>query len=275
MKHVRVNGADLAYVEKGNGQAVVLVHGSLVTMHSWDAQIAALSKKYHVISYSRRYHTPNPQFITGDPPYTVQNQEADLIEFLKALRLGPVHLVGHSYGGVLAALVAKDHPELVRSMILIEPGTYSLLPLNEATMAISSEMTEAFKEAANAFQSGDDKKGIVALMNLVFRPDGSWDSIPEIHQKEMLANVTSLKASLQAGVPAPKMTCDDVKKIKAPALLMNGEKTAPEFRMIVDEFQRCLPKSKRVTIAGANHGLVFTAAEKVNRALMEFLAKQK
>jgi pimeloyl-ACP methyl ester carboxylesterase len=60
--------------------------------------------RYHVVAYSMRYHYPNA-WTEGQYSYQV-------VALFQALNLGPVHLVGHSYGGVVAAFVAKEHPEL-------------------------------------------------------------------------------------------------------------------------------------------------------------------
>ena len=58
-KTIRVNGADLAYIEQGSGGAVVFVHGSLSDFRSWVFQLEPFAQRYRGISYSRRYHYPN------------------------------------------------------------------------------------------------------------------------------------------------------------------------------------------------------------------------
>ncbi len=56
---VRVNEADLAYVEQGAGDPVVFVHGSLNGYRRWGEQLAPFAARYRAIAYSRRRHWPN------------------------------------------------------------------------------------------------------------------------------------------------------------------------------------------------------------------------
>ena len=117
---IRVNGVELHYIEQGQGEPLVLLHGGQGDYRSWQPQIQALSPRYRVIAYSRRYHYPN------DNPLTGRNHSAlidavDLAGLLATLKLGPVHLVGTSYGAFTALALAVERPDLVRSLVLAEP----------------------------------------------------------------------------------------------------------------------------------------------------------
>jgi non-heme chloroperoxidase len=59
MLSVRANGVDLAYVEKGRGTPILLVHGSLGDFNMWSGQMDTLARNHRVIVLSRRYHWPN------------------------------------------------------------------------------------------------------------------------------------------------------------------------------------------------------------------------
>jgi pimeloyl-ACP methyl ester carboxylesterase len=125
VKQMKVNGVELAYVEEGSGVPVVFVHGALLDWRSFDLLRPAVAAGYRYVAYSRRYHQPNRW--TGDgSDYSYQLHEDDLVAFIAGLGAGPVHLVGHSYGGGVVLLTALDHPELVKSAVIGEPG--SLFP---------------------------------------------------------------------------------------------------------------------------------------------------
>src|SRR5881397_1633840 len=100
----RVRGTDLYYVEHGSGIPVVLVHGSVGTLDSWRAQVAAFASRFRVIAYSRRFHPPNAAR-RDEQPYSVSLHADDLIGLIEALGLERVHLVGSSYGAYVALLV--------------------------------------------------------------------------------------------------------------------------------------------------------------------------
>ena len=131
-KSVRVDDVSLHYIERGEGTPIVLVHGTLGDYRTWDGQLEAFAKRHRLISYSRRYHYPN-EWPTEATDFSVTIHARDLAAFIGALKLPPVHLVGHSYGAFIAFLVARDHPQVVRSLTLGEPPVMPLLkrPLKE------------------------------------------------------------------------------------------------------------------------------------------------
>src|SRR5712692_11163285 len=121
MLTVDVEGVKLSYAEDGQGQAVVFVHGIPTDYRAWNAQVGPSSKNYPVITYSRRHAQPNNnQNALLDS--TNQNNAKDLEGLIEKIANPPVHLVGHSYGGFIAAYLAANAPELIRKLILIEPG---------------------------------------------------------------------------------------------------------------------------------------------------------
>jgi pimeloyl-ACP methyl ester carboxylesterase len=126
LRHLRVNGVDLAYIEQGTGVPVVFIHGSFSDLRIWERQRPAVAQSYHFIAYNQRDHGPEPWADAGQH-YAVATHAAHLAPFLGALQAGPVHLVAHSSRGVIATLVALDHPDLVRSLTLAEPAIGTLL----------------------------------------------------------------------------------------------------------------------------------------------------
>ena len=89
-----------------------------------------------MIAVSRRFHWPNPP-PTAHVLYSFEEQSEDLNRLLDSLHR-PVHLVGHSYGAGVALLTGLHHPELLRSLTLIEPPFGSLVP--PSTPGFSAEL---------------------------------------------------------------------------------------------------------------------------------------
>src|SRR6266516_3133528 len=127
MQFAEVSGGRLAYDENGSGPDILFVHGIPTDYRAWNAQVHVFSQKYHVITYSRRHAKPNSN--TGSlRESTIDNIAVDLEELIQKTTSPPINLIGHSYGGLITAHVAANHPELVRKLVLIEPGTNAVSP---------------------------------------------------------------------------------------------------------------------------------------------------
>jgi len=129
LQNVEVGQVKLAYVEAGEGEPVIFVHGIPTDYHAWTGQIGAFSSKYHVIAYSRRLAQPNRNGMDYEKS-TIENNSADLIGLIEKLGISPAHLVGHSYGGFIAAYCASTNPQLIRTLTLIEPAVSTMLLKN-------------------------------------------------------------------------------------------------------------------------------------------------
>ena len=121
MQTLRVNGTDMAYLEVGDGPPLVCVHGTLGDFRTWYAVLGPLSKKHRVIAVSLRHFFPEHWDGVGDD-YLMAQHVADVIGFIEKLNTGPVDLMGHSRGGHISFRVAERRPELLRRLVLAEPG---------------------------------------------------------------------------------------------------------------------------------------------------------
>ena len=121
MQTLHVNGYDMPYLELGKGRPLVCVHGTLGDFRTWYAVLGPLSKKHRVISVSLRHFFPEHWDGVGDD-YRMAQHVADVIGFIEQVDRRPVDLMGHSRGGHISFRVAQARPELVRRLVLAEPG---------------------------------------------------------------------------------------------------------------------------------------------------------
>lgn len=270
-KQITANGSAFTYVEAGNGPPVVLVHGSLGDYRTWTGEMDDFATKYHVIAYSLRNHYPNNQWTDGQP-YSVQVHVADLVALLQTLNLGPVNLVGHSYGGVMAVLVAKEHPELIRTLILAEASLGALVANNEEAKPDLAQFSATAKAAQGLVQNGQSEQAAVTFFDFVNAPGGGFKGMPEFYQNGIRQNASTIKPML-ASPPPPSFTCDDAKTISMPTLLIEGELTQKYRKMVNAELRRCMPNATVVTVAGAAHPLEMINPKGFNEAVLQFLAQ--
>src|SRR5678815_5312767 len=112
VKSISINGDSIHYIDIGKGEPVVFVHGSLDDYRAWQKQMDTFAKNHRIIAYSRRYAYPGNQVWNDSADYSVRIHANDLTTLIQSLKLGPVHLVGHSYGAyatLLTATVSYTH----------------------------------------------------------------------------------------------------------------------------------------------------------------------
>lgn len=103
----------LYYIEAGDGEPVVLLHGMGCDNRTWDPVRAELAEGWRVLTPDLPGHGRSPK---PWRTYSLKLYLALLTRWLDGLKLGPVHLVGHSLGGALAMALAMERPDLVRSV---------------------------------------------------------------------------------------------------------------------------------------------------------------
>ena len=250
---------------------MVLVHGTLEDYRTWDGQLEAFSKGYRLISYSRRYHYPN-EWPKDATDFSVTMHARDLAAFIKALNLPPVHLIGHSYGAFIAFLVARDHPEVIRSLTLGEPPIMPLLKTTPEGDALLTTAIATSIASSEAFKQGNDEEGVRRFVNGVLG-EGSYEKLPPPVLKRLMDNVQELKGETSSRNLFPPTTCEDVQKVKAPTLLLDGELSPKMFHLINDMLEHCLPSVERATIPAASHQMEVENPQAFNETVLAFIAK--
>jgi pimeloyl-ACP methyl ester carboxylesterase len=118
--YTRVNGIRIHFLEWGDsGSSIVLLHGLYDDAGVWKSLAPQLATDSHVVAPDRRGTGGSDIPKTG---YDAKTLISDLAALIRNLKLGPVTLVGHSAGAEIALRVAAEHPEMIRSLIMIDGG---------------------------------------------------------------------------------------------------------------------------------------------------------
>lgn len=103
------------YIEGGQGEPLILLHGNGESCDYFKGQIDEFSKLYHVYAIDTRGHGRTPR---GDKPFTIRQFADDLLGFMDEHKIGKAHLLGFSDGGNVAMIFAMRHPDRVNRLIL-------------------------------------------------------------------------------------------------------------------------------------------------------------
>jgi pimeloyl-ACP methyl ester carboxylesterase len=274
LRSVLVNDYEINYLDIGDGEAVIFVRGGLGDYRTWNAQMDAFSRDYRVIAISRRYAYPNKQEENDSNDYSVTPHAEDLAQFLKTLDLGPVHLVGHSYGGFASLLTALEHPELLRSLTLGEPPIMSLLAhIPDGGVAGSEFAQNVLAPTAEAFLSGNDKNAVELFIGGVLG-DGEYFSNASREQKElMMTNAFGLRGVILTEKPFPPLNCESLSNLQTPTLLIKGDRSPKVFGEIANVLAQCIEGSELAILSDASHGLEYENPAEFNRIVLDFIGK--
>ncbi|MBI3841341.1 MAG: alpha/beta hydrolase [Thaumarchaeota archaeon] len=284
MPSVDVAGVSLYYEERGSGRAVVFLHGIPTDYRAWAAQREAFSVGRRMVAVSRRYAAPNAR--QGDArDSTVGNNAADLKGFIERVGGGPVDVVGHSYGGFVCAFLAADHPDLVRSLVLVEPAVSTLLVADQTSraqvfglllkspaVALSGRRFQSGSLAPSlkALAKGDMAKAVELNVDGVQDRKGAYSALPEEARKMMLDNARTIA---ELGTVFPRFTAVEAAKISCPTLIVNGKESALWLRRIGELLRKAIPKAQGEEVSGARHFPHMENPTEFNSKVLGFLGR--
>lgn len=271
-----VNGTRLTYRLIGDSGAapIVFVHGTLGDYRSWNGQETAFARAYHVLVYSRRYHPPNPQVVDTNQVYSPKVHAEDLAAMLLSLDIAPAHIVGASYGAYTALALARDHPNLVRSLVLAEPPILHLLTMSEAGDAARRAFSiNVLDVSRRAFSRGDSVTALRVYYDGVYGR-GRFDELPPATRADVLAHAFEMRQEMLTNREQyfPAISCAELSRVATPVLLVRGERSPRVFQLITDELARCLLSDTTVVIPGAGHPPNVGNAAYFNQMVARFLA---
>jgi pimeloyl-ACP methyl ester carboxylesterase len=126
MPFVTLPNLKMHYEEAGSGDdTLIMVHGNFASWRWWKPVMERLASGYHAYIPDLRGSGDTDRTPDG---HTVEQLAVDIYEFVKALELSKLHLVGHSLGGAVSLQFTLDHPEMVYDLVLVAPAPAEGMP---------------------------------------------------------------------------------------------------------------------------------------------------
>ena len=274
LRALRVNGVQLHYTEAGSGNqgTVFLLHGGMGDFESWTHQVRALKERFRVVSYSRRHSNPNRNLDIQRARFAeyVDDDIEDLLALKRALRVGQLHLIGSSYGALLALAVALRAPHEVASLVLAEPPLHRWACASKAGRRLFNAFMDAWRSAGEAFEAGLPRRALQLITDAMWgRPTFDW--WPADRVDAAFRNAAALAALTRSQDPFPEIDRSAVAALATPMLLVQGSHASRLHRCVMDELARVIPNARRTEIASAGHASQTDNPYEFNAAVVPFL----
>jgi pimeloyl-ACP methyl ester carboxylesterase len=268
MQTLLVNGYDMAYLDTGRGRPLVCVHGTLGDFRTWSSVLGPLSRDHRVIPLSLRRFFPEHWDGVGDD-YLMAQHIDDVIGFIEKLDLGPVDLMGHSRGGHIAFHVGSRRPDLLRKLILAEPGGELDSSLDPGATPAASPRAAGIVAAAEKIKTGDIDGGLKLFFDMI-EGAGAWGRLPSAPRQQLRDNAATLIG--QVGENRRPFTRADAEQIAVPTLFVGGGDTRGALATVHPALAPHVPGSRTAMIPGTGHWMFDQAPQAFCKVVLEFLA---
>lgn len=237
----------------GEGEAVVLLNGGMMSWFAWEPIAKPLAAEYRVVRLDFRGQLQSPLVPGQAPPADLSSHAQDVVELLDRLGIPKAHVVGTSFGALVGLAMAAEFPDRVASLVVMT-----------ATATLSPEMlagTRALREIAQAAVAGGDRGKILdAIVPTTYSPE--WVAA----NRELLAvrrgQVAMLPNSWFEGVDAilavllTAQPATYLERIRAPTTVVAGEKDVTFPLPNSEALVHGIRSARLVVVPGAPHGLV-------------------
>lgn len=249
---------ELGYDESGSGPVLLLVHGFPVNRTIWSRQLAGLDHVRRVVAPDLRGRGKSPA--ASEEGWSIQDLAGDVAETIEALGAGPVDLAGLSMGGYIAFALLREHPELVRSLILVSTRAVQDPPEYRTGRTMTAERAERYGTRALA----------ESMIDKLLTPGASAEARQQVLAMfDAVPGATSARDSLAMRDRADSTPL--LSSISVPTLVVEGTQDSllPEgsARTMAD----AVPGARFASIPGAAHFVPIENPEAFNKAVEEFL----
>ncbi|AFY34756.1 alpha/beta fold hydrolase [Calothrix sp. PCC 7507] len=261
MPKVHVNGIDLFYDIKGEGEPLLLIAGFLCDHTYWSLLMPSLLKKYQVIHLDNR---DIGQTSAPEDPYSTQQMASDVAALLNHIGIKKVHLAGHSMGGQIAQEIVLAHPEKVQSLTLL------------SSWAKGDALFNSIIETWGYLPYTVDPKLYQQIILPWIFTDGFYSTPGMI---EMIINMrinnpfppTPKGIYHQSRAILDSDTKDRLKDIHCPTLVIVGKQDILTPVKFSEQLTQGIANAELVILDGVGHGFLIEAPEAVSSAMLKFL----
>jgi pimeloyl-ACP methyl ester carboxylesterase len=264
---INAGGVEFAYRQLGprTGVSVVFLTHLAAILDNWDPRVVdGIAARRRVITLDNRGVGAS----SGATPTTIEEMASDAVTVIRALGFDQVDLFGFSMGGMIAQVIAQQHPQLVRKMILAGTGPAGGEGIDKVTRI-------TYLDTARGLLTRQDPKQFLFFTRTPNGRRAGKEFLARLEERtndrDKAISVRSFRAQLKAIHRWGQQTPADLASIHQPVLIMNGDsdKMVPTTNTV--DLDRRLPNSQLVLYPDAGHGSVFQFHEDFVKRALEFL----
>lgn len=270
MPEIDANGVRLYYELSGDGEPLVLVHGSWHDATAWQQVVPALAESFQVVVYDRRGHSRSER---PESQGSVDEDGEDLAALITALDCAPAHVATNSYGGNLALRLAVRRPELFRTLSCHEPPLWSLLEADTESQEMLSAGAPVLESVGRRIAEGDHEGAARQFVDEVAFGPGAWENeLPPEVKRIFVNNAPTFLDELQDPEQL-RIEEDALTRLGVSVRLTQGTESPPTFGRVIDRLVGLVPHVSRETIEGTGHVPNLTTPEKYVESLTRGLGE--
>lgn len=258
MANAIVDGVCLYYDIHGEGPTTLLLHPVGLDVTCWVAQVEALAASFRVLRVDLRGHGRSA---VPPPPYTLSGFAAEVHALLEQLHLAPAHVIGLSLGGMVAQVLALEHPRDVRSLVLADTNS-----------TLSPDARRVMIERGEAATRGGMSSVLEGTLTRWFTPGFMESDIVARCRERLLADdVRGWAATWQA--ISELDTEPRLGEIRVPTLVIMGDADLSVPVSRARAMVNLIPGAVLHVIAGAPHMAPLERPDLFNPPVLGFLRK--
>lgn len=260
-------GLPMPYVERGTGEWLLFIHGSLCDYRYWQPQLAGLAAQYRCVSVSLTHYWPGTDAARARP-FSWSRHADEVAQFIDAFGAGPAHVIGHSRGGSVSYHFARRYPQHVRTLTLADPGG----PVQQPGQRLAQlpETVNALRaRAVQLIESGQVDAGLELFVDSVSRP-GFWAKSTRAFRRMATDNAHTLGPQFLD--PLAAYTREEAAEVTCPVLLIDGALSPQVFQRAAAALEEWMPDARRATVQGASHGMNLARPAAFNELVDRFVS---